>query len=534
MANFKSYLFLFAAAAMTACSEDNTFVPEYTLTVEADTTINVNIDGSKTFQTIEGFGSSDAWSMDYVGRYWDNTSKEGIARLLFSSELDANGKPQGIGLSMWRVNLGGGTAEQGDESGINDNPERRAECFLNADGTYNWNKAPGQRYFMEKAKEYGVDNFVLFSNTAPVYYTKNGKGYSDSGAYSNLKDDCYDDFADFLASVAKHFADQGYGISYISPVNEPQYNWNSGQEGSGWQNSEVSRLVKELDSSLSGKGLADTRILVGEAGAWNYLYETAGDVGPERSNVISDFFDPSSENYIGNLSHVPAEICAHSYWLDTSWSQMQSTRGLAASAAQQYGLKLHQTEWSMMSENYEGISSYDAASYMDLALVMSQVMYNDLTVAGVSSWSYWTTCDRERWSQKSRFYLIRLQPQGGDYGALTEGGTYTASKNLWVLGNYSLFVRPGYKRVSVTLPVPESRMFASAYISPDNDRLVVVYTNMSDKSIKVNNTISVNGRTAETPMQYVTSETLNLQRSSSYEVSVIPSRSVATLVYDLK
>lgn len=36
-----------------------------------------------------------------------------------------------------------------------------------------------------------------------------------------------------------------------------------------------------------------------------------------------------------------------------------------------------------MSEKYEGISSYDAASYMDLALAMAQVIHTDLTVANV-------------------------------------------------------------------------------------------------------------------------------------------------------
>lgn len=141
-------------------------------TIDADIEMSVNIDCSQVYQTIDGFASSDAWNMDYVGKYWNETEKEGIARLLFSQGLDASYQPDGIGLSMWRVNLGGGSAEQGDASGINDQPERRAECYLNADGTYNWNKASGQQYFMRKALEYGVDNFVLFSNTPPVYYTK--------------------------------------------------------------------------------------------------------------------------------------------------------------------------------------------------------------------------------------------------------------------------------------------------------------------------------------------------------------------------
>lgn len=39
-----------------------------------------------------------------------------------------------------------------------------------------------------------------------------------------------------MAEVAKHYVDEGFSISHISPVNEPQYNWDgNGQEGSGWK-----------------------------------------------------------------------------------------------------------------------------------------------------------------------------------------------------------------------------------------------------------------------------------------------------------
>lgn len=530
----KNLLIVFSVVAMAACSSsdsDNSFTPNYEITVKTDTTVSVTINSAATYQTIEGFASSDAWNMEYVGKYWSTSAKEGIAKLLFSQNIK-NNQPEGIGLSMWRVNLGGGSSEQGDDSGINDKPERRAECFQTASGGYDWTKAAGQRYFMEQAKLYGVSNFVLFSNTPPVYYTKNGKAYSESGAYANLKTDCYNKFASFLATCASHFNSQGYNISYISPVNEPQYNWTGGQEGSGWQNAEVAKLVRALDSQLSTEGLSSTKILVGEAGAWNYLYETASDVGAERSNVINDFFNASSANYIGNLSHVPSLVCAHSYWLDTSLSQIKSTRQSAAAAAKARGLSLAQTEWSMMSETYDGITSYDNATYMDLAMAMAGVLHYDLTTAGVTSWSYWTTCERERWGQMSRFYLIRLTPTGGDYGDLTTGGTYEASKNLWVLGNYSLFVRPGYKRIDVTSP--SSSVLASAYISPNQDKLVVVYTNLGKKSVKVEATINVSGKTATNPQEYVTSSSRNLRLVGSEETNVLEARSVATVVYDLQ
>ena len=106
-------------------------------------------DPSKTYQTIDNFGASDAWSMWTVGEMPQPT-QERVARLLFSSADDAEGNPEGAGLSIWRYNIGAGSTEQGDSSYINRGT--RTECFLNEDGTYNWDKQLGQRNFLKLAK----------------------------------------------------------------------------------------------------------------------------------------------------------------------------------------------------------------------------------------------------------------------------------------------------------------------------------------------------------------------------------------------
>lgn len=97
-------------------------------------------------QTIDNFGASDCWSMPYIG-FWPQKKQQQMADWLFSTETDAAGNPKGIGLSLWRFNIGAGSKEQGNKSGIVDE-WRRAECFLNADGIYNWNKQQGQRNFV--------------------------------------------------------------------------------------------------------------------------------------------------------------------------------------------------------------------------------------------------------------------------------------------------------------------------------------------------------------------------------------------------
>lgn len=115
-------------------------------------------------QTIEHFGASDAWSMKYIG-LWPEKQQRQVADWLFSTENDATGKPKGIGLSIWRFNLGAGSEEQGDKSEIQ--PGTRTECFLNADGTYDWSKQKGQIRFLQLAKERGVPYILAFLNSPP-------------------------------------------------------------------------------------------------------------------------------------------------------------------------------------------------------------------------------------------------------------------------------------------------------------------------------------------------------------------------------
>ena len=81
------------------------------LSMQAQTFI---IDTKHPQQTIEHFGASDAWSMQNIGLWPEEEAQKQIADWLFSTENDANGQPRGIGLSLWRFNLGAGSAEQGD------------------------------------------------------------------------------------------------------------------------------------------------------------------------------------------------------------------------------------------------------------------------------------------------------------------------------------------------------------------------------------------------------------------------------------
>src|SRR5210317_1027703 len=85
----KHYIFIFVLVAFMF-STSELLPQDYTLRINTNT----------TFQTIDNFGASDCWSFQMIGD-WYTQNKIKIADLLFSTE-------NGIGLSAWRFNIGGG------------------------------------------------------------------------------------------------------------------------------------------------------------------------------------------------------------------------------------------------------------------------------------------------------------------------------------------------------------------------------------------------------------------------------------------
>lgn len=285
----------------------------------ADTTEPVTefrVNPSTRFQTIHNFGASDAWAIQMVGEYWPVASREKISDLLFSVSDKADGSPEGIGLSAWRFNIGAGSAEQGAASQIKDE-WRRAACFLDENGNYDWDNQVGQQWFLKAAQQRGVNDFIGFVNSPPVVFTKNGKAWSDDGLASNLKEEHYDDYAEFLAKAVKNIATHsGVHFDYISPFNEPQWEWKCcKQEGSPWNNDEIAKATRAINQAFRAAQLEDVKIELPEAAQIDYLYQTKS--SGKRSNQITAFFDPASENYLGDLEYVAPKVAAHSYF--TTW-----------------------------------------------------------------------------------------------------------------------------------------------------------------------------------------------------------------------
>lgn len=420
-----------------------------------------NIDTSKPRQTIRHFGASDAWSMQNIGIWPDEQEQAKIADWLFSAENDANGQPKGIALSLWRFNLGAGSAEQGDSSYINKGT--RTECFLQADGSYDFTKQAGQRKFLRMAKERGVPYLLAFLNSPPVFFTQNHLATNTGrDGTLNLRPECYEPFARFMATaidgLQKH---DGIKIDYLCPVNEPDGHWNwqgPKQEGSPATNREVARLARLTDRALTDKGL-ETQLLVNESSDLRCLLETHM-TNWERGYALKTFWTKDSTfTYLGDLKHVPRLMLGHSYWTNTPIPFMKRIRQRLRRECQRLGIGFWQSELCIMQNDEEigGGGGYDFT--MKTALYVARVIHHDLVYADAESWSWWRAC-----GGNYKDGLIRVfdrQQRARD------------SRLLWALGNYSRFVRPGAVRYEVDGKEDPYGLMVSAYKNQDGSWVVV-------------------------------------------------------------
>ena len=486
----------------------------------ADFTIQVG----QPRQTIHHFGASDGWSMQFIGA-WDNEAEqEKIADWLFSTRCDEQGKPLGIGLSVWRFNLGAGSAEQGNEAHIQ--PGTRTECLLTPDGTYDWTRQAAQRKFLRMAKQRGVPHFLAFLNSPPVYFTKNGLATNTGrdGTF-NLREECYDDFARFMGTAVKGIEQHdGIHIDYICPVNEPDGHWNwqgPKQEGTPATNREIARLVRMTAKEFQKQRL-NTQILVNESSDLRCLlgiYETTW----ERGNTISTFFSKDSvDTYLGNTSHVPPLMVAHSYWTNTPVPYMREIREQLRDTIAKYGLHYWQTELCIMGNDEEigGGGGYDFT--MQTALYVARVIHHDLVFANAESWSWWRAV-----GGNYKDGLIRVY--SNDH---MRSGYAVDSRLMWALGNYSRFIRPGAVRYEVTSTNEFNPygIMCSAYRNADG-RWVAVVINYSESLQPF--TLHLSDRAPLTCRLYRTSdvsgETLKPIGTVSGQ-TVLPPRSITTFV----
>ena len=436
--------------------------------VSADTT-RISINKISRQQEITGWGTSGCWWAQKLG---ECDSAEEVTKLIFSQE--------GLGLNIYRYNIGGGEKDNPDTR-LDRNSSRSTESFLVWDNekeewVYDWSKDAAAQKVLKMALSYGcVDTVVMFANSP--HYSMCVSGQASGGlepAQSNLKKECYQDYVDYFLDITQHFIDMGIPVKYISPINEPQWDWGGGwvgQEGCHYEIDEAVELIRMFALAIKERNMP-VKLSVLES----------GQVGDHAMDCIDLLMaDEDIRDVLGTYAY-------HSYWTDRNF-MLKKAFGKYLDI-QYPTVELEMSEWCELPCQH-------TIDDIDGAIIMARTIGEDVSLTGVNSWSSWVAVN------EGGIHADSMIAVGETYNE------YTVAKRYYAMAHYTKFVPVGSYAVDFDISVAdvtaekawwkqwiddkeydvylaENYMTVSAFRTPDKKYVVVIANEGEEKDVSFN------------------------------------------------
>lgn len=361
----------------------------------------------------EGFGTSLCWWANRVGYSEALTQKS--ADLFFGKD--------GLNLNIIRYNIGGGDDPSHDHITRTDS---MMPGWMNENGVYDYTADRNQLNVLFSAVEAAGDEakVELFSNAPPYFMTVSGcaSGSDSERKYkTNIKDDCFDDFAEYLAHVTDYMCNTlKMPVVSLSPMNEPTVvNWHSyseKQEGCNVEEgADQSRLIEETYAAMQRHGLCDKVALAACEESFTHRQL-------EEYYSLTD----AARACIGRVN-------VHSYKTDKIKK--------LGSVARENNLNL----W--MSEVDSAETAGSGAGEMGAALWLGNKIIYDMNNLNPSAWVIWQIIgshvakDGYLGRQEAGMYDLN----GGYWGAAVadhDRGEIILTQKYYAFGQFSKFIRP--------------------------------------------------------------------------------------------
>ena len=446
------------------------------------------------YQTFESFGASGAWLAQIVGG-WNHIDTESgkevrnrISELLFS-------KSKGIGLNVYRYNIGAGSKHSG--KGEYSMPARSTECFEISKGKYDWSRDENAVYMMRQAVKDGADEVILFVNSPPERLTKNGMAHADKGKLfrENISRENYKEFADYCLDITEHFVNDGIPVKYLSPVNEPVWIWNGGQEGCHYKPHSVRKIFEVFANELSSRpSLADVKLSGAEAGDLRWFNKTytrnllknenvrkyidAVDVHSYCLPVPLPFNIPVLNNRIGFVKRFRK-------WMDKNYPD----------------IPVKMSAWCHMKGGRD--------KSINSALVMAKTIYEDISFLNVTSWQHWIAVSEVDYCDG--LIYINLDDK-----------TFEMTKRYYATGNFSKYIARGSVRIGVECD--DNELLSLAFMNGKKITLIIINPSSYIKNITL--------PTDKTVKHIVTDKDNDLFEKDVTNSITINPESVNTLVFE--
>ena len=395
--------------------------------VEKQTTSQIRIDPSQTYQTIEGWGSSLCWWAAQVGN-WKEAKVDSIVDLITS--------PDKLNMNIFRYNIGGGDDPSHLDGHMVKGKGKRAEMEgfkSSADAPYNWNADKGQRTLMLKIKTKRPDAvFEAFSNSPPYWMTYSGcSGGNIDPMQDNLKPEFYEAFCDYLLDVCKHYKQQ-HGIDFktLEPFNESTSNYwyNLGsQEGCHFTPETQMKIIRILAPRLEASGLKTML--------------SASD----ETNIASTIKVLKAYQFAGDILDKVGQINTHTY------SGTNAERTEAYHLIKSIGKPFWQSE--------TGPSGNSKTSF-ESNLGLAQKLFDDMRYMKPQAWLDWQLMEE----RNEVWCLMRCNFSTQDYQIV---------KNFYVRMQITRFFKQGFTMIET------GNDEALAALNPEKTELVIAIINKS-------------------------------------------------------
>jgi len=389
----------------------------------ADSTVTV--DPSAQDQPFEGWGTSLVWWANKWGGL-PEARRTAMADAVFSLN-------SGLGFNIVRYNLGADGPDNSCAQRLTRaGPYTNIPSLQPTSAGYDWTRDASQRWMMQAAKARGANIFEAFVNSAPAWMLNNKcTAGATQPAYENISSSYYDEFASYIATVAKHFHDtDGITFRTVAPFNEPTAGFwfdTNDQEGMNVTAGSQNEIIKQVGAALAANGAsAYTTVSAMD----NFTID--GVIGTYGS------YDATARGYLSQLN-------THSY--------SGSNRSGVYQFAQQNNKLLWQSEWGD-----------SANSPLDAAMRLGNRVTLDMKQLRPAAWIIWQAANSD-------------DNITGDnvWGLVSNDSAYNLifPPRYWAMAQFSKFIRPGYRFIDNNGPNTVTAYDASS------GKLVIVTTNSS-------------------------------------------------------
>jgi O-glycosyl hydrolase len=438
------------------------------------------INGGTAYQTIAGFGASEAFGEAATVMDSSSAVQDQVLNLLY-------GQSGGAGLTILRNEI---SADSGDTI------EPTAPASPTATPSYlplaSVNSDQGQLWFAQQIKaRFGVTNVFADAWSAPAFMKTNDSAINGgtlcgvTGATCS-SGDWRQAYANYLEQYAADYAAAGDPLSYVGPENEA--NLSTSYDSMLMTPAQTAQFLDTLGPTMASSGLS-TRVECCATEGWNYAQQYAAAI--EADSVAS-----ADTPVFTSHGYTEAPTSPLSGWTNPAW----------------------ETEWSTF-ESWD--PAWDDGTDAS-GLTWAQNIFNGLDEANLSAFLYW-------WGSTT-------PSENGDNEGLVEinGSTVTPAGRLWALGNFSDFVRPGAVRIGAS--TTDGNITLDAFKNT-NGTIAIVALNTSSstdtQTFSLSGTGTPNGATV-TP--YVTNASSDIAAQPTTTVSsgafstTLPARSLVTYV----